>query len=80
MKWSALGAAGVFAVAVVVAPAAGADPDAPPPCGMLSPVCGMVPMMPELDHDLDLTTQYPNGGGLDTEHLPPADVCAVACI
>ena len=51
-----------------------------PPCGMLAPVCNMVPTMPDLDHDIDLTKQQPPGAGVDQENLPPPDVCAVACI
>ncbi len=39
----------------------------------------MVPMMPELEHDLDLTQQQPDGA-LDLEHAPPADVCTLGCV
>lgn len=40
----------------------------------------MVPMMPELEHDIDLTQQQPDGGAIDIEHLPPADVCTLGCV
>jgi hypothetical protein len=80
MKWTVLSAAGVCAVALVLAPTAAADPGMPPCDGLLATVCGMVPIMPELDHDIDLTKQYPSGGGLDQEHIQPPDVCSLACI
>ncbi len=75
----AVAAGGVTAAALFAAAPATADPGMPP-CGMLTPVCNMVPTMPELDHDIDLTKQQPPGTGVDQENLPPADVCAVACI
>lgn len=88
MKWTVLGAAAVFAAGVTFAPVAAADPAAPadpggpPPCpsGLLASVCEMLPMMPELDHDIDMSKQQPNAPTVDMEHLPPADVCTVACI
>ena len=75
----ALAAGGVTAAALFAAAPAAADPGMPP-CGMLAAVCNMVPTMPELDHDIDLTKQQPPGAGVDQESLPPPDVCAVACI
>lgn len=39
---------------------AGADPGYDPCRSMLNPICRMVPMAPDLDHDIDLT-QDPNG-------------------
>jgi hypothetical protein len=71
-------AAGSAAVAMWLAAPALADPGMPP-CGMLSPVCNLVPTMPELDHDIDLTIHQPPAG-TPSEYLPPADVCTVACI
>lgn len=67
------------ATALIMAAPAGADP-AMPPCGELSPVCGLLPSMPDLDQDIDLTRQYPQGTGLDQENQPPADVCAMGCL
>ena len=58
----ALAAGGVTAAALFAAAPAAADPGMPP-CGMLAPVCNMVPTMPELDHDIDLTKQQPPGAG-----------------
>jgi hypothetical protein len=39
----------------------------------------MVPMMPELEGDLDLTQQQPPAT-IDNEHQIPADVCAMGCV
>ncbi|CQD17536.1 hypothetical protein BN1232_03928 [Mycobacterium lentiflavum] len=39
---------------------AGADPGFDPCHSMFNPICRMVPIMPDLDHDIDLT-QDPNG-------------------
>jgi hypothetical protein len=72
-------AGAVIAAALFTAAPATADPGMPP-CGMLAPVCNMVPTMPDLDHDIDLSKQQPPGTGVDQENLPPPDVCAIACI
>jgi hypothetical protein len=43
-------------VATVLAPPASASPDNP--CGLrFNPVCAFVPTLPNLDHDVDLTTK-----------------------
>ncbi len=68
---------GGAAVAVVSAAPAAADPGMPN-CGQLSFVCNMIPTMPDLDHDIDMTRGQP--AMPPAEDLPPADVCAVACI
>lgn len=73
----ALAASGTVVALLPVAPAL-ADPGMPP-CGALSPVCNLVPTMPELDHDVDLTIHQPPVGAA-TEQLPPADVCTLSCI
>ncbi|MBI3212878.1 MAG: fibronectin-binding protein [Mycobacterium sp.] len=70
-------AGGGIAALLLSAPAV-ADPGMPPCGGLLSQICNMVPMMPELDHDIDLTQNMPAAPNAD--ELPPADVCAVACI
>lgn len=74
-----LGVAAAAAAALITAAPAGADPGMPP-CGELSPVCGLLPTMPDLEQDIDLTRQYPQGTGLDQENQPPADVCALGCL
>lgn len=71
--------------AVLSAPPAGAQPGqpGPPPCDLaLSFLCRMVPMAPELDHDVDLTQQLPPADPNTPlpEALPPADPCAAGCI
>jgi hypothetical protein len=63
--------------AVIAATPASAHPGVPP-CGAMSAVCGFLPMMPDLDHDLDLSTQNPQVPA--DENLPPADVCALGCV
>ena len=77
IRMLALAMGGTAAVMWPAAPAL-ADPGMPP-CGMLSPICNLVPTMPELDHDIDLTVQQPPVGA-PSESLPPTDVCTVACI
>jgi hypothetical protein len=43
--------------------------DPPSPCrSMLLPMCSFVPMLPDLDHDIDLTTPQP---GSPTDVPPP---------
>lgn len=63
----------------LLAAPAGADPGMPPCEGPMAFICSMVPTMPELDHDLDLTQQQP-GATVNNEELPPADVCALSCV
>jgi hypothetical protein len=57
-KKAAIIALGAVTTGLPVAGPAGADPD---PCrGVASFICRMVPIAPDLDHDVDLT-QDPNG-------------------
>ncbi len=78
-KFTVLGAVAATGALFLSSPAA-ADPNGPPPCeGPLGFVCSMVPMMPELEHDIDLTQQQPDSA-LDLEHAPPADVCTLGCV
>jgi hypothetical protein len=39
---------------------------------MLAPVCALVPMMPDLDHDIDLTQQFGTGDPMSTEGPAPS--------
>lgn len=58
LKKAAIVALGTVTTGLYLAIPAGADPD---PCGTLPIfICRMVPMAPDLDHDVDLT-QDPNG-------------------
>jgi hypothetical protein len=68
--------AGGLAAALVLAAPASAEP-AQPGCAPLSPVCNMLPTLPELDHDLDLTTGQPEL--INRENQPPVDPCAAGC-
>ncbi len=55
----------------------------PPKCDLaLSFVCNMIPMAPELDHDVDLTQQLPpvDPNAPLPETLPPLDPCSAGCI
>jgi hypothetical protein len=64
--------AGAVATAISLSARAEAGPN-PGPCGFtLIPICLMIPVMPDLDHDVDLT-QDPNGlNGRATGDLAPA--------
>lgn len=51
---------GLMATAISLSTPAEASPN-PGPCGLaMVPICSIVPLLPELDHDVDLT-QDPNG-------------------
>lgn len=70
-------------VAVLSAPTTGAQPPGPPPCELaLSFLCHIIPMAPNLDHDVDLTQNEPpaNPNAPLPEEMPPADPCAAGCI
>jgi hypothetical protein len=71
-KKAAIVALGAVTTGLLLAGPAGADPD---PCrGVAFVICRMVPVMPDLDHDVDLT-QDPNGlsGGQSAVDQPGAD-------
>jgi hypothetical protein len=58
LKKAAIIALGTVTTGLYLAVPAGADPD---PCrGVAIVICRLVPVMPDLDHDVDLT-QDPNG-------------------
>jgi hypothetical protein len=71
-----LGAQTAFAI-----PAAADPSDDPCPLAMFF-ICRMVPVAPNLDGDVDLTTQQPpaDTGAPAPDSLPPADICARGCI
>ncbi|CAN5363773.1 hypothetical protein BH11ACT7_BH11ACT7_21200 [soil metagenome] len=69
--------AGLLLTAGVLAAPASAEPM--PPCELaLTFICGMLPAMPELDHDIDLTSEMPPAEALP--EAPIADPCAMGCI
>ncbi|WP_099022372.1 fibronectin-binding protein [Mycolicibacterium palauense] len=68
----------MLAAGVGLAAPAVAEPG-PPPCGpSLFPICNFLPIAPQLDGDVDLTTNQPEAPGL--EDVPPVDPCAAGCI
>jgi len=75
-----IAAAAALALAAWCAPAA---PAQPPPCEFaLSFVCNIIPMAPDLDHDVDLTQQLPpaDPNAPLPEELPIVNPCAAGCI
>jgi hypothetical protein len=70
-----------LAAATLFAVPASADPGDNPCELAINFLCRMVPIAPDLDHDLDLTKQQtvdPNAPPPDS--LPAADPCAAGCI
>ncbi len=66
-----------IAGALFAAAPAGANPGMPN-CGQLNFVCNLIPTMPDLDHDVDMTKGQPPAPAQDNQ--VPTDVCAIACI
>jgi hypothetical protein len=55
----------------------------PPPCELaLTFLCNMLPVAPELDHNLDLTQHLPpaDPNSPPPESLPVINPCAAGCI
>lgn len=77
VRIAALTAGLLLAGATVAAPAS-AEPGMPPCELALAFICGMLPAMPQLDHDIDLTTELPPADQLP--EAPLADPCAMGCI
>jgi len=72
---TAIVAAGALAAATYLASPAEADPNGGP-CGLaFVPICSLIPALPNLDHDVDLTTD-PNGltGGGGADQTSPIGV------
>jgi hypothetical protein len=77
-----IAAAATCAASVALAVPAPAQ-QGPPQCDLaLSFICNMIPMAPELDHDVDLTQQLPpvDPNAPLPETLPPLDPCSAGCI
>ncbi|WP_099040540.1 fibronectin-binding protein [Mycobacterium neglectum] len=53
-----------------------------PPCDLaLSFICNIIPSAPDLDHNVDLSTQLPvDPNAPNPELLPPLDPCSAGCI
>jgi hypothetical protein len=60
VRKAAIAVLGAVVTGACLAAPAGADPGFDPCRSMFNPICRMVPIMPDLDHDIDLT-QDPNG-------------------
>jgi hypothetical protein len=70
-KKTTLAVVTAFALGICSAAYAGADPGTSP-CGPFSnPICAFIPLLPELDHDVDLTMDpgVLNGNGATDVHL-----------
>jgi hypothetical protein len=81
LKKVIIAAVGACGVAVALAVPAGAQPDRPPCDLALSFVCNIIPMAPDLDHNVDLSTQVPvDPNAPNPELLPPLDPCSAGCI
>jgi hypothetical protein len=77
-----IGSAGVVLAALILPATATADP-ADDPCALIASfLCRFVPIAPDLDGDVDLTTQVPatDPATPPAESLPPADGCANGCL
>jgi hypothetical protein len=74
--------AGVLGAQIALAVPSVADPN-DDPCGLaVSFFCRFVPIAPELDGDVDLTTQVPpaDPAAPAPDSLPPGNVCAMGCL
>ena len=60
VRKAALAVLGIVVTGLYLAVPAGADPGDNPCHSMFNPICRMVPIMPDLDHDIDVS-QDPNG-------------------
>ncbi|WP_197378915.1 fibronectin-binding protein [Mycolicibacterium mengxianglii] len=69
---------GLLLAGGLLAAPAPAEPGMPPCELALSFLCGMLPAMPQLDHDIDLTTELPPADALP--EAPMADPCAAGCL
>lgn len=76
LRIAALSVGLVLGAGAVAAPAA-AEPM--PSCELaLAFICGMLPIAPDLEHDVDLTTELPPTDLLP--EAPLADPCAMGCV
>src|ERR1700692_2118936 len=76
-----IGSTGVAVTALMLPATATADPADDPCALMASFLCRFVPIAPDLDGGVDLTTQVRATvpATAPAESLPPADICANRC-
>lgn len=91
VRAAALGFVGAGLAALFFAPAATADP-ASDPCQLAATfLCKLMPVAPDLDHDIDLTQGSATIGGHSMPQLPtpkpgapemiqPPDICMYGCV
>jgi hypothetical protein len=73
-------AIGLLIASLVVASPASADPEMPSCTGLMILICGVLPSQPDLDHDVDLTSDQPKVPPAPNEGQP-FDICATnGCI
>jgi hypothetical protein len=79
-RMSIAGATAVTAVLLFAAPTSAEPGDNP--CELaITFLCRIVPVAPNLDHDVDLTQQQPvDPNAPPPESLPAVDPCAAGCI
>lgn len=73
-------AATATAVGMLIGAPQAVAQDGAPPCELaLAFVCSVLPMAPDLDHNVDLTQNQPPAGP-PPESLPVLNPCAAGCI
>ena len=81
LKRAVMAAATALAVATLFAVPASADPSDNPCELAINFLCRIVPIAPDLDHDLDLTQQHPvDPNAPPPDSLPATDPCVAGCI
>ncbi|AEV72839.1 hypothetical protein MycrhN_2249 [Mycolicibacterium rhodesiae NBB3] len=81
LKKAIIAAVAVCGTAMALAVPAGAQPGRPPCDLALTFICNIIPAAPELDHDIDLSTQVPpDPNAPDPETMPPLNPCSAGCI
>jgi hypothetical protein len=74
---------GALTAAVLGVAPAHADPG-PPSCDLeMALLCRMLPIAPDLDHDIDLTVDQPqpavDPAAPEQDSLPPVPICSAGC-
>lgn len=73
--------AGLSIIGFAMPPTANADPSEDPCASVISILCRLVPIAPQLDGDIDLTTQQPvDPAVLSKEWRTPTNICTAGCI